>query len=852
MRNSRYYICAVLLALLLPGNIYGKDADARVVADTLEVHFRVGQSNIDMGYAGNEKRIADFTRKVELRYAGAKKESMQLNVYAGASPEGPTELNRRLGEQRGLALKELLLNRLGGIVEHVTVINQGARWGALSQMIEKSDEPWKYEVLKVLGEIPEGDEWRVDPRETKLRQLRRGQVWQVLNQKYLPELRSSGSAVLMELDQRQIDTLVIRDTVIYLPEPCVYVEEPADTRRVWAVKTNLLLWGVVAPNIQLERALGRTNHWSLETEFFWPWWTWNKNTHAEQFMNLGFELRYWMGNREKHHCLDGWHIGPAIAAGYYDFEWKKSEGWQGEYLNIYCNFGYQKRWGSRKQWLFDGGIGVGYIPTKFRHYVGSSNAQNYADHHPEKNLLLPDGRSKIGPNEEHEDHLMWVNSGWNHIFGLTHVNFSLGYVFGAKGAKPALEPVVEPDAVVDERARIKAENDAEAEREYQARYALMNAKERRIADKDRERSAEKAAKEQARAEKEQLKAEQYAAKQRIKAEEKAAKEEAKAAEKAAKEEAKAAKAEAKAKGEKVEKVKTEKVKAVKAETDKAAEKAAAAEAKAAEKAAKEQAKAEAAAAKRDEMAAEIDSFEKTAKKQQKELDDTLKQAKFELGEAEDKRAAAEKEYNQYQEESANIQDQIKGLQAELKEANSIIADSKNATVLAEAAAQEIVLNAEKRAVFLKQAALSESEKGQMLDKIEAKDKAIEELNNKIKETEMEKAELEKKLASLDEAVAELEKKVRSGGGAANGPMEYSVETIEHNKSAEVNVEALSKLLKKKSADGWKLIHIIDDDGGKLISSMGGGSETTSLSSLSGSPFTQKEDRLVLIFGRTAG
>ena len=115
---------------------------------------------------------------------------------------------------------------------------------------------------------------------------------------------------------------------------------------------------------------------------------------------------------------------------------------------------------------------------------------------------------------------------------------------------------------------------------------------------------------------------------------------------------------------------------------------------------------------------------------------------------------------------------------------------------------------------------------------------------------MEKAELEKKLASLDNAVAELEKKVRSGGGgAAGGPMEYSVETVEHNKSAEVNVDALTKLLKKKSADGWNLISVIDDDGGKLMASMGGGSETTSLASLSTSPFNQKEDRLVLIFGR---
>jgi hypothetical protein len=88
-----------------------------------------------------------------------------------------------------------------------------------------------------------------------------------------------------------------------------------------------------------------------------------------------------------------------------------------------------------------------------------------------------------------------------------------------------------------------------------------------------------------------------------------------------------------------------------------------------------------------------------------------------------------------------------------------------------------------------------------------------------------------------------------GGGAAGGPMEYSVETVEHNKSAEVNVEALSKLLKKKSADGWTLISVVDDDGGKLISSMGGSSEAQSLGSLGSGTFNSKEDRLVLIFGR---
>ena len=606
--KTSHYIYACLLAILMPNSVYGKDAgkNVNVTSDTLEIHFRVGQSNIDLGYADNERRVADFTRLVQQRYAHASKESMQLNVYAGASPEGPAELNRRLGEQRGLALKALLDERLGGLVEHVTIVNQGARWGGLSKMIEESNEPWKYDVLKILAEEP-ADEWSKDPRETKLRNLRKGAVWKVLHSKYLPELRSSGSAVIMELTEEQLrDTLVIRDTIVYLPEPCVICEEPADLRPVWALKTNLLLWGVIAPNIQLERALGKTNHWSIEGEFFWPWYTWNKNTHAEQFMNLGVELRYWLGNRAKHDCLDGWHIGPAIGGGYYDFEWKKSEGWQGEYLNIYCNFGYQKRWGKRKQWAVDGGLGLGYIPTKFRHYVGSSNAQNYAEHHPEKNLLLPNGRSKIGPNEESEKHLMWVNSGWNHIFGLTHANITIAYLFGAKGAKSECPKVVEPEPVIKERARIKAEQDAERERQEALSYSLMTDKEKAKADKAKAKAEKAAAKDAAYEAKQLAKAE--AAEAKVKAKEDANK--AKEAEKAAKLQAKELKSSANDKA--AEKAAKEAAKAEAAaakEAEKAnaaaakeAEKANAEAAKAAEKAAKEKAKADAEAAKAAEKA----------------------------------------------------------------------------------------------------------------------------------------------------------------------------------------------------------------------------------------------------------
>ena len=317
MGNKHYYKKALmLLALLGVTCLQGHAAEA---SDTLEVHYRVGISSLDPNFADNKRQIDQFVEYVNATYANVPAQYLKLDVYGGASPEGPTELNRRLGEERGLALKEALLERLGWLKGRISVYNQGARWGGLYKAIEKSNEPWKYDVMKIIQETPSEDTWARDERETKLRKLDRGRVWNVLNTKYLPTLRSSGSAVIARIENpTSKDTIVIRDTVYYIPEPCQPYIAPVFLNHVWALKTNLLMWGVIAPNIEAEFSLGKKNRWSIEGEFFCPWWTWSHNAHAEQFLNLGVELRYWLGNRERHHRLDGWHIGPALAIGYYD------------------------------------------------------------------------------------------------------------------------------------------------------------------------------------------------------------------------------------------------------------------------------------------------------------------------------------------------------------------------------------------------------------------------------------------------------------------------------------------------------------------------------------------------------
>ncbi len=607
---KKHYYKKVWLLLAIFGFTCAQ-ANAQEARDTLEVHFRVGNSNLDLNFADNKREIDQFVQYINANYANVPAQYLKLDVYSGASPEGPIEINRRLGEERGLALKQALLDRLGWLNGRIAVINQGARWGGLYRMIDESNEPWKYDVLKIIQEEPSEDTWARDEREAKLRKLDRGRVWNVLNTKYLPTLRSSGSAVIAKVVNMK-DTLVIRDTVFYIPEPCAPYVEPVYQNHVWAVKTNLLMWGFITPNIQVERSLGKTNRWSIEGEFFCPWFTWSHNAHAHQFLNWGLELRYWLGNRAKHHRLDGWHIGPAVAIGYYDWEWKHSEGYQGEYLNVYCNIGYQHRFGRHKQWAIDGGIGFGYIPTKYRHYLGSS-------------------QFPVGHEEEYDDHLMWQDTGWKHIIGATHANLTIAYLFGTK--KNPMVPTSRPldpdyvmipshyyeesdrdgynDAVFDkslrfdvpeedaQKAEAKADKEAAKAAEAEAKARVKaEAEAAKLADaeaKARAKAEAKAAKEAAKAEKEAAKL--AAAGNEVKAN--ADKEAAKAAAKAEKEAAKVAEAEAKAKAaaeKEAAKVAEAEAKA-KAAADKEAAKAAKEAAKAAEADAKARAKAEAEAAK---------------------------------------------------------------------------------------------------------------------------------------------------------------------------------------------------------------------------------------------------------------
>ena len=495
---------------------------AQSQADTLGIRFRLDSIRIDMDFAGNRQAWETFEQNFRNHYSNASPRSLRLDIYSGASPEGTAAHNRWLGENRGIAIRRLVRQRLGSRGGSIIVHNEAARWDGLYELLSASSEPWRDEALRIIEQPASADETRRDPREQQLRDLRGGEAWPVLLEKYLSPLRSGATAILRHVGGR--DTIIVRDTIVIecsspsvLPVmPGYPVANQADTKPevrkplqrwpVWILRTNLPLLATGTPNLQAEWSLDHKDRWSINVEGVWSWWTFAYNAYANEIIYGSVELRRWLGRRHLHHTLDGWHIGLGIGGGYGDLEWK-SKGYQAEVYSGFVNIGWQRRFGRHKQWAFDAGIGLGYAYIPWRRYTGST--------------LFPEGYE-----EHHDDHLMWRETGRNNWIGTPHMNISIGYVFPQRDARwkrdRALAADAERNAYLHFRDSVKA-------RERYERDSIKTAEKRRLKEIELLPKAErKQALEQLAAEKRRAELERKAVRKQARMEEAAAEKQQKA------------------------------------------------------------------------------------------------------------------------------------------------------------------------------------------------------------------------------------------------------------------------------------------------------------------------------------
>lgn len=139
----------------------------------------------------------------------------------------------------------------------------------------------------------------------------------------------------------------------------------------FAVKTNLLYWAALTPNVELEyRFAGR---WSVNLEGQLAWWGNNGKHKFFRVAAVSPEIRYWITNRQ---AFKGHFCGAYIGTGLYEFMNKPSYGLQGEfYITGGLSYGYAMPIGKRLGMEFS--IGIGYMMTEFREYYWDKGCYVY-------------------------------------------------------------------------------------------------------------------------------------------------------------------------------------------------------------------------------------------------------------------------------------------------------------------------------------------------------------------------------------------------------------------------------------------------------------------------------------------
>lgn len=184
-----------------------------------------------------------------------------------------------------------------------------------------------------------------------------------------------------------------------VPPAPVAEKEPSLSRRVIvAVKNNVLYDLALAPNIEVEFAIGK--RWSLNTEYKCPWWLNERDNFCYQLLSGGVEARCWLGNRKKRSRLTGHFLGVYAEGGTYDFQFKEDKGYRGRYYGAAgLTYGYTHQFAACLALEFS--LGVGYLETEYRKYT------------------------------TYKRDLVWTNSGRYHFIGPTKAKVSLVWLITA-------------------------------------------------------------------------------------------------------------------------------------------------------------------------------------------------------------------------------------------------------------------------------------------------------------------------------------------------------------------------------------------------------------------------------------
>lgn len=365
--------------------------------DSATVYFEKSGSRFDPDMGQNRVAMDDFVCTVRNH-----REAIDSIVVRGyASPEGNSAFNRRLSRERCESVASYLIAHTGIPAYLVKKIPEGEAWSVLTSLVEENHEvPARQDVLRILRETPvwifNSSNKIIDGRKRQLMRLNGGRPYKWMLANLFPRLRMTVTVSVYygEGNSKTKDSEVLTEDKISDPSRPL-LEEPADSsaegidlahtqfeedssglsddngssvnvpedRTPWhrfALKTNILYYAILMPNLELEGMIN--NRWSVALEGNIAWYSNKTKDRTYQVAMVSPEVRYWILPRAPWH---GMFAGVFTGGGKFDLE-NGGTGYQGHGGFAGVSFGYM--WPISRYFSLEASIGAGYMYTRYKEY----------------------------------------------------------------------------------------------------------------------------------------------------------------------------------------------------------------------------------------------------------------------------------------------------------------------------------------------------------------------------------------------------------------------------------------------------------------------------------------------------
>lgn len=375
MRIKRYYIILILLLSCV------SIAHPQKRQTEIDIDFRVNRSVIEPTFGKNEAHLEEIIGFINIINSDPTLSILELTFCGTASPEGSSQLNRRLASNRLKALEKYVRSRVDIPDSLITYDDSYIPWDRFRKLVEGMDMDIgkKQEVLSIIDKdsyyVDYHGNSHIDGRVVELMRLDGGIVWKQLFSLF-HDLRGAYAVFTTVKTPPDIPIMDLKaDVTLQLDTVHPHVFPVADTRehgyRHLHVSTNLPAWGLLISNATVEFDLAK--HWTFALPVYYSALNYFRDNVKYRTFTLQPELRYWLKG-----CESSFYAGLHFGMSYYNVAFGDLFRYQDHLMKTPSlggglSIGYRLPLGKSQHWRLDFAVGAGIYNVHYDRFVNVPN-----------------------------------------------------------------------------------------------------------------------------------------------------------------------------------------------------------------------------------------------------------------------------------------------------------------------------------------------------------------------------------------------------------------------------------------------------------------------------------------------